>query len=173
MDTVYLGAFRKSLFGEIGLFDPAMQFNEDNEFNMRIIKNGGKILLSPRIKSYYFLRGSLKELWHRYLNYGYFKVKVLRKHKTLMSYRHFVPAGFVGAFCFSLVSAALNTAYMPLFLGVAGVYTAASLMFSLLLSVKYGFRYAPALPVVFAALHFGYGIGFLKGLCDFLALKKA
>jgi len=56
-----------------------------NEFNLRIIKNGGRILLSPKIKSYYLLQGSVKELWKRYFNYGYFKGKVLRKHKHLLS----------------------------------------------------------------------------------------
>jgi len=46
----------------MGTFDPDMHYSEDNEFNLRIILNGGQIFLSPQIKSFYFPRESLKEL---------------------------------------------------------------------------------------------------------------
>jgi hypothetical protein len=31
----------------------------------------------------------------------------------------------------------------------------------------------PALPLVFACYHFGYGIGFLRGLIGFVLLRRA
>lgn len=73
VDTVYLGAFKKSLIEKIGLFDPEMSYSEDNEFNLRIARNGGKILLCHKIKSYYFPRNQLTD-WHgNIINMGIIK----------------------------------------------------------------------------------------------------
>jgi glycosyltransferase involved in cell wall biosynthesis len=38
-DTVYLGAFRKELFDDIGSYDPNSHPNEDAELNLRILKS--------------------------------------------------------------------------------------------------------------------------------------
>ena len=37
---------------------------------------------------------------------------------------------------------------------------------------RYGWALLPVLPVTFAAYHFGYGIGFLNGLLDFVVLRR-
>ena len=37
---------------------------------------------------------------------------------------------------------------------------------------RYGWGLLPVLPVTFAAYHFGYGIGFLNGLLDFVVLRR-
>ena len=37
---------------------------------------------------------------------------------------------------------------------------------------KNGWRLLPLLPVVFAAYHFGYGFGFLRGIWDFVVLRQ-
>ena len=42
-DTVPYGTFRKSLVNKIGYFNEELIRSEDNEFNYRIIKNGGKV----------------------------------------------------------------------------------------------------------------------------------
>ena len=59
VDTVFGGCYRKQLFHKIGLFDVDLIRGQDTEFNTRIIKNGGKILLVPEIVSYYSARDTL------------------------------------------------------------------------------------------------------------------
>lgn len=173
VDTVYLGAFKKKVFERVGLFDPDMPLSEDNELNLRIIKSGGKILLSPRIKSYYYPRKSIRELWSQYFKYGYYKVKVLRKHKLDFLIRHLIPSIFVSSLVVSATLTVFKSVFVYLFSGILSSYLFASIFISLNISLRTGIRYFPALIVVFATLHFGYGIGFLKGFFDFIILKKS
>jgi hypothetical protein len=46
------------------------------------------------------------------------------------------------------------------------------MFFSLKISLKKGLKYFIILPLVFGTLHFAYGFGFLKGIWDFVILKK-
>src|SRR5262249_2577973 len=40
VDTVYLGCWPRELFSRIGLFDPELVRNQDDEFNLRIVRAG-------------------------------------------------------------------------------------------------------------------------------------
>ena len=63
--------------------------------NLRLIKHGGRILLSPRIVCKYFARDSLAKLWRMYYQYGYFKPLVVRKVGGVMTLRQLAPPLFV------------------------------------------------------------------------------
>ena len=63
--------------------------------NFRLIKNGYKIWLSKYIISNYFVRGSYSKLFRQYYQYGYWKVFVNVKHKTVTTVRQMVPLFFV------------------------------------------------------------------------------
>ena len=94
-DTVHLGCWRREVFDRIGLFDEELVRNQDDEFNLRLTRAGGKIWHSPRIKSWYRPRESLRALIRQYMQYGYWKVRVIQKHKMPASVRHLIPGGFV------------------------------------------------------------------------------
>ena len=51
VDTVYMGAWPRRVFEEVGLFDEELIRNQDDEFNYRVRAHGGSIVLSPLIKS--------------------------------------------------------------------------------------------------------------------------
>ena len=95
VDTVYLGAWRREVFRSIGPFDEEQVRNQDDEFNYRLLSAGGRILLSPRIRSRYFNRATFKSVAKQYFQYGFWKVRVMQKHPTQMRPRQFVPALFV------------------------------------------------------------------------------
>ncbi|MBN1318610.1 MAG: glycosyltransferase family 2 protein, partial [Anaerolineales bacterium] len=76
VDTVYLGAWPRRVFDRIGCFDKEMVRNQDDEFNYRLRKAGGRILLSPGIRSVYYTRDSPSKLWRQYFQYGFWKVRV-------------------------------------------------------------------------------------------------
>src|SRR5437870_2361640 len=65
--------------------------------SLRLLRSGGKIYQSPRIRSWYHVRGSLTALFRQYMQYGYWKVLVIRKHQTPASFRHIVPGAFVAS----------------------------------------------------------------------------
>jgi len=166
VDTVYMGAYRRQVFDRIGLFDEELVRNQDDEFNYRLIRAGGKIWLDPAIRSDYFSRASLRALWKQYFEYGFWKVRVIQKHGRPASWRHLVPAAFVLALA---ASAALGiVSGLPiLFLVVVASYAAASLAASLWLAVRRGLRCLPLLPFAFATMHLAYGVGFIGGLVYF------
>lgn len=175
VDTVYLGCWRKETLERLGLFDESLVRNQDDELNLRIVRSGGVVWQSRRIRSWYRPRNSLKALFRQYFQYGFWKVAVIRKHKLPASLRHLVPGAFVGAnlglpLLWGIAHAVdATTAGVVgwLWLGQAGLYVAASLAASFLAAASRGWDLLPLLPVVFATYHVSYGLGFLAGLVHF------
>lgn len=167
VDTVYMGAWPKAVFDRVGLFDEEFVRNQDDEFNYRLRAHGGRILLSPQIKSRYYNRSTLRSLWRQYFQYGCWKVRVLQKHPRQMSLRQFVPVAFVGALLGTGVLGLLFSPIWLLFALVLGAYVLANLAASVWLSLRHGFAHLPLLPIVFATLHVSYGAGFLWGIARF------
>lgn len=167
VDTVYLGAWRRTTFDSLGLFDEELVRNQDDEFNYRIRAAGGRILLSPKIRSRYYGRSSLSSLARQYFQYGLWKVRVLQKHPRQMRPRQFVPPLFVATLLLLATGAPFALAAQTSLVGVAGAYAIASLVASAFVAVRTGFPSVFLLPVVFAILHLSYGLGFLAGLVRF------
>ena len=173
VDTVIYGCWRKSVFERIGYFDEELVRNQDDEHNLRLMRSGGTIYQSPRIRSWYHVRGSLAAVFRQHMQYGYWKVLVIRKHHAPASFRHLVPGVFVGSL------AALSV--MGLFWSVAlwaaatlgAVYVAALMVISLSIAAHTQATLLPALPPAIACFHLGYGYGFLRGVCDFVVLHNA
>jgi len=165
--AVYLGAYRKEVFRKIGLFDEELVRNQDEELNWRLIKNGGKIYITPNIKSYYYPRSTLKRLWKQYYEYGFWKVRLLQKHTNMMELRHFVPATMVAAFITALLLSLFRPSFIYIIILAAAVYLSANLLACIRVLKKEGWKYFLVMPAVFSTLHFSYGTGFLIGLIRF------
>ena len=172
-DTVYLGCWRRSAFERFGLFDPELVRNQDDELNFRIRRGGGRLFQSPRIQSYYTPRSSLAAVFKQYLQYGFWKVAVMRKHGSVASWRHLVPALFVSSIILGALLTALSAAlswtagalFAGTFLGVELTLYALACLFATLPYL--GTLELPALlalPGVIAIHHVAYGLGFLMGL---------
>jgi succinoglycan biosynthesis protein ExoA len=163
VDTVYLGAFPRMVFDQVGLFDEGLSRNQDYELNYRLRAAGGKIFLTPAIKSWYITRGSLPQLCKQYFQYGSWKVAVLRKHPRSLRFRQTVPPAFVLTLIVSGLLGLFNRLSAYLFLSVLSTYFVSSLLFSLCSAHKKGWKYLPVLPFIFASLHLSWGSGFLWG----------
>lgn len=166
VDTVPFPAYTKEIVKKAGFYDEELVRDQDDEYNYRLRRLGGKVLLADDVRSQYFSRASLRSLWRQYFQYGFWKVRVLQKHPLQMRPRQFVPPLFVLALIFSLF-----LAFIPgvrwLALVVPGTYLIANLTASLITAGKKGWRFFPLLPLAFAILHLGYGLGFLAGLFRF------
>jgi len=172
VDSVPFGCFRREVFERIGLFDEDLIRNQDDEFNLRLIKYGGRILLLPDVVSYYFARRSLADLVRMYYQYGYYKPLVARKVDGVMTLRQLVP----GLFVLTLASTAALAPVLPLLpvtIGVAGAYLAALCGCVIAAVRRHGWRCALALAAVFPAVHFSYGIGSLRGAIDHLLQRRS
>ncbi len=167
VDTVYLGAWPRRIFEHIGQFDEELVRDQDDEFNYRLRKHGGKILLCPKIRSEYTVRSTSSLLWRQYFQYGFWKVRVLQKHPLQMRPRQFAPPLFV----FSLLAATFIGLFYPAAFGlglfIGGAYLLANLTASLITAARRGVQYLGLLPLVYLVLHLSYGLGFLAGLLKF------
>jgi len=171
-DTVFGGVYRREVFDRIGPFDEELVRNQDDELNLRLVQQGGRIWHSPRIKSWYKPRRSLRSLFRQYVQYGYWRVRVVQKRKAAAALRQYVP----GAFVFSLIAlpvvAFLWSPVWWLWFGEMAAYGLCALGMSFVVALRNGWRYFPILPLVFACYHLGYGIGFLHGVMDFVLLRR-
>ena len=173
VDTVYLGCWSRSVFERVGLFDPDLVRNQDDELNFRLRRAGGRIWQTPRIGSSYAPRESLRALFRQYLQYGFWKVAVIRKHRALASWRHVVPALFVASIvALASALAAGLVLGMPALTSVSAVALLAELALYALACVAGAAAFAGSLdwrallllPAVIAVHQVAYGLGFLIAL---------
>lgn len=165
VDTVPFGCFRREVFDRVGMFDEEMVRNQDDEFNLRLIGRGGRILLLPDVVSTYYARRSLGAVARMFYQYGYFKPLVARKVERIMT-RQLVPPLFV----LSIVATAALGLWVPaarvLLAGIVGTYAALILTGAALAIRKQGTRCAAVLAAVFSVMHVSYGVGYLRGIVD-------
>ncbi|MGK2898776.1 MAG: glycosyltransferase family 2 protein [Burkholderiaceae bacterium] len=167
VDTVYLGAWPRRTFERFGSFDETLVRNQDDEHNLRIVRGGGRVWQSSRIRSVYRPRAALSQVFRQYLQYGYWKPFVMKKHGQPASARHAVPGVFVAALALAALLALSGLAAWPL-LALLGAYALAVA----LLTADVAASQRPAglvllrVPAVIAAYHLGYGIGSIFGAWD-------
>jgi len=170
VDTVAFGAYRNEVFEKIGYFDEDLIRNQDDEFNFRLLQNGFKIYLNSNIKSKYYVRASFSKLYKQYYQYGYWKVYVNKKHKAVTSIRQLVPLFFVLFLFLGLTLSFLHWVLGTLFsLGVLA-YIGLAIVFASQKSTS--FEKITGIAYTFFLLHFSYGLGYLVGIFDFIALNK-
>jgi glycosyltransferase involved in cell wall biosynthesis len=163
-DHVYLGAWKRKLFNEIGYFDERLIRNQDDEFHYRARSMGKRIYLNPEIKSFYYPRNSFPKLISQYFQYGLYKVIVLRKIKSEIKLRHLIPSLFsIYILSFSLLF--LSKYYLlPLM-----IYLFTDIIFSF--KRKNGIKIVIYAMLIYPSIHLSYGIGFLAGLLKLIGKK--
>lgn len=167
VDTVAFPGYKREIFNKVGFFNEELVRNQDDEFNYRIRKLGGKILLAPDIRSRYFSRSTFKSLWRQYFQYGYWKIRVLQLHPKQMSLRQFVPVAFVSTIIFfSFLSIFLAVGKWAL-LVILGLYFLASFAATIKAAKRIALTGLPLVFLSFPILHISYGCGFAVGLLAF------
>jgi succinoglycan biosynthesis protein ExoA len=167
VETVAFPAYTRETMRRTGFFDEELVRNQDDEYNYRLLKLGGKILLSPDIRSRYYSRSSLRKLWRQYYQYGFWKVRVMQKHPRQMRWRQFVPFAFVLSLLLTAVAALIlpNGWILPLL--ILAAYLLADGAAAVMVGRRHGFRHVLPLVAIYPILHVSYGFGFLVGLLRF------
>jgi glycosyltransferase involved in cell wall biosynthesis len=170
VDTVGTPVYRRSIFEEVGMFDEALARNQDDEFNFRVLKKGYKIFFTAKTGIRYYVRAAYKNLYRQYFQYGYWKVYVNRKHRTVTTLRQLAPAVFVKFAIVGFLLAFLNKIIAFLYIGILVFYIIVALLAALSTAQKKsGFL---QVAWSFLILHWSYGSGYLKGIWHFLILGK-
>ncbi len=164
-DSVSWGSFKKGVFERVGLWNEELAGSSDMDFNVRLTKAGGRILLVPSIVTDYCADSDLKSLWRHNFADGVWVTYVLKFGSKAWAWRHWIPMFFVA----SLAGSAVLSAFLPkswwLFCGIAGAYILANLAASAQIVLRERkLDFLPVLPVVFATRHVSHGLGALYGL---------
>lgn len=161
VDTVPFGAFRRSVFDKLGLFNENLLRSEDNDINARIIESGGRVFLSEEIHSVYYCRDSVSGLLKQAVQNGNALFRTMRINPKAMSIRHFIPF----LFFLSLIVLPTVSVFVPfvwnLVLFELGLYFSIDVCFSFIKKERYlGFITVWLYPV----FHIVYGFGSFLGL---------
>ena len=165
VEHIPFGAYPVALARELGGWDEDMRVNQDFEFDFRIRTAGHDLLFDPALHIDWESRQTIRALYDQYYRYGRGKVKVAAKHPGSVRPRHLAAPALVvwtGLSAATLLrrsgrSATLMMAPYGAGVGIATVLTARSLERK---------SDAVAVPVAFLAMHFGWGLGFWRGVGD-------
>jgi hypothetical protein len=166
-DTVAFPGYTRAVMARAGDFDEELVRNQDDEYNYRLRKMGARILLAADVRARYYSRSSFASLWRQYLQYGYWKVRVMQKHPRQMQPRHFVPVMFVAALVLSAVAAVVSPLGWVLAAATLLAYGAATVAAVIAVRRTHAVASWWLLPVAFTTLHVSYGVGMLAGLVKF------
>tara|TARA_B100000768_G_scaffold68439_1_gene65851 strand:- start:2899 stop:3936 length:1038 start_codon:yes stop_codon:yes gene_type:complete len=180
VDTVAFGAYRKEVLDEIGWFDEDLVRNQDDELNYRLLHSGWRIWFDPRIRSRYHVRSTYDKLLKQYHQYGYWKVFVNRKHATITTWRQTIPAIFLAVLVFGIICWVLECAGLwsepwagfgaSMFMSAAFLWLIAGIGSAI--AVSESFLDILGILRAYAMIHFGYAMGYWRGVFRFLILRS-
>lgn len=172
VDTIAFGAYWRWAFDKAGMFDEELVRNQDDEFNARLIQRGGKIFMSQCIRSRYYPRTSLRKLWRQYYQYGFWRIRTIQKLGKPASLRQLAPLLLVAGMGVLALAALVWGPARWLFAGTVALYLLGLLVGAVQVARRAGLRSFLLAPIVFILLHWGYGLGSLKGVLWFVILRR-
>ena len=156
-------AIRRWVFDRIGMFDERFIRNQDDEFNYRIRRAGGKIYVSPRVRYSYLVRERIGQLFKQYFQYGFWRIPVMEKHRRPTTLRQLAPTLFYVT-CGVLAVAGVWWRE-PLLAVILPVLYAAALMLAGAATWRWNTaRVAAYVPLAIATMHAGYAWGLAYGI---------
>ena len=166
VDTVPFGCFRREVFDRIGYFDEELIRNQDDEFNGRIIKYGGRIYLVPSIVVDYYARETIGKVSQMFYQYGLFKPLVNKKLGEAATVRQFFPFFFVLGLIIGLPLSFVHPIFCILYIAVILCYLFLASYFSF--KQFKNLKKALLLIGTFITIHVSYGWGYLRGIVKLL-----
>lgn len=168
--TMFHATYKREVLEKVGFFNENLGRTEDNDFHFRVREAGYKLFFTSKIKSYQYVRPTLRKMINQKYGNGYWIGRTLFVQPKCLSIFHFVPFMFILAlttsfllsifgitnliFCFILFSYGL----FCFITAITSMITERNLIFILL-------------PFIFFALHFSYGFGTLIGLLKGIKLN--
>ena len=175
VDTVFGGCWRREVFARVGLFNEQLARSQDIEFNLRLRRAGGKILLVPDMVCDYYARSTFWKFCRHAWTDGIWSILPFAYTQGIpVRWRHLAPLAFVGSLAGSLAVAAAAPKLGWLSVAVAGPYLTVNLAASLQTAWKQrSASLALLLPLTFASFHLAYGSGSLWGAVRLAAILLA
>ena len=162
VDHLPFGAYATESLRRLGGWDERLTANEDFELDRRMRTTIGPLLFNPKLRIAWRCRETIGDLFRQYVRYGRGKADVAILHPASLRPRHLAPPILV----LTLAGAVAATPALPtVAIAVVGAY-AVGLAVAAAVEGRdlRGVATKASLPAAFAAMHVGWGIGFLTGL---------
>ncbi len=164
-DTAFGCFYKKEVFEKIGLFNEKMTRSQDMEFNMRLRKAGGKILLASDIVIYYYPKSNFKDFFKHNVIDGFWTIYPLKFKVKIFSLRHLVPLFFFSVILLGIILGIFFKIFLWLLLAMLILYFVITIVVSFKIAKKEkSLILIPFLMVAFFIRHFAYGLGSFGGL---------
>lgn len=169
VDSVPFWVTRRETFQKVGLFHEGFPCHEDYEFNYRLRRAGGIVLLLPWLRAQYQVRPTLPRLTRQYARYGHWKGRFLATAPRSLQPRHAVPPLWMATGMGSMLGAAFHPAWVRPALGWWTLYTLGLACATWKLSRPprehaWSICSTLMLPLVLFLLHASWGLGVWSGL---------
>jgi succinoglycan biosynthesis protein ExoA len=155
-------AYRREVFDRVGLFDETFDACEDVDFNTRVRRAGLTCYFTPAVAVEYQPRRTLGGLAYQMMRYGRGRARLARKDPTTVTAPSLVPPLWLVWLAAGGVASTFSAVLAPAWTATVAAY----LLVVLAESVRVWRAEAGVsllrLPVVFAAIHAGFGWGYLR-----------
>lgn len=173
VETVAFALYPRSvLLDEQVTYDENMTQCEDTDFNYQLIKAGYYLLKHPHALVHQYRRSNPGEFYRQMVKYGEGRARFTRKHPETLHWFHLLPMVTIiypFIFIIGLVLFLLGILELEVFLIISApilIYILISMIYAIIISIKISNWKGLLSFIVFPVEHFGYGIGFLKGLIN-------
>ena len=165
-DTVPYGFFKRTIFERVGLFDERLLRAQDYEMNRRIIHNGGKVWLNPRIQVRYYQQPDLRSFIRKQIVHeAPYNAYMWYVAPYAFAFRHAVTGVFAAGVLAGVILSPFSSLVRTVFLSVIALYFALAIVSGIQQAIRYREpRHVIFAPIAFFLFHFLHGIGVLIGL---------
>ncbi len=146
---------RRTIFNQLGGFDESLRYGEDIDFSLRLIAGGFKVCLFKESYVFHKRRIDLRKFFWQVYHSGMTRIELGNRHKGTTKLVHYLPA----LFTIGTILCILNVVPGGLLL----LYALMILLHCYLKEKDWQVAIL-AIPASFTQL-WGYGIGFISGLC--------
>lgn len=172
-DTVFGGCYKREVFEKIGLFNEKLARSQDMEFNMRLKKSGGKIMLFPDIVCYYYPKSNFKDFWTHNFSDGFWAVYPVKFMKMPLKLRHYIPMIFLAIILGLLGLSFWLDSFGYLLVVIIALYLVLVMDFGAKIAFREkNIRYLFLVPAAFSIRYLGYGFGSLYGIPALIIPEK-
>jgi cellulose synthase/poly-beta-1,6-N-acetylglucosamine synthase-like glycosyltransferase len=157
-------AYRKSIFQEVGGFNPRLITCDDEELDYRITERGYKILFTPHARVLHYRRPTWKRFYRQAYKYAVGRMQAIKLHWRMGRWYHYTPLALILAIAVLFALFFLNPifpliAFLILVTGGIGIG-----LMSLYLGTKTKMSYFWVYYLLIAIWFWGSGFGYFRGL---------
>ena len=168
VDHIPFGCYNVAIARSLGGWDERFRVNQDFEFDFRMREAGHELLFDPQMKIDWDCRQSVRGLLSQYVRYGRGKARVAKVHPKSMALRHLAPPLLLAW----LVAGVATLPFAPVAgLAMLAPYVLGVVLASFVTARRVGRGDRRHLPLIFPAMHIGWGYGFCRGVVDILQGK--